>query len=98
MNGSRAITLQDNQSISPASPVPTICANISGNIMSDVVGQAGDGTYVRIRKLNGIFNVTQASLAALEAANTCQGGSCSGLFSPSGTITYGQPACILPTN
>lgn len=93
INNSRAIAIQDNAT---TAPFPTVCANISGNVMSNVAGQAGDGTFVRIRRLNGTFNVTQASLAALEAANTCNAGSCSVLFAPSGTITYGQPACILP--
>lgn len=95
IHNSRAIAIQDNAT---TAPFPTVCANISGNVMSNVAGQAGDGTYIRVRRLNGVFNVTQASLAALEAANTCNGGSCNGLFAPSGTITYGQPACILPSN
>ncbi len=96
MNGSRAITLQDNQN-APNTPAPTICVNMSGNIMSDIFGQAGDGTYVRLRRLNGDFNVTQASMAALEAANTCTGG-CAGKFTYSGTIDFGQPVCPLPSN
>lgn len=97
INGSRAMAIQDNQT-TPNTPAPTLCTNISGNVMSNVVGQAGDGSYIRLRRLNGTFNVTQASLAALEAANTCAGGSCAGLVPVSGTVNYNQAACTLPNN
>jgi hypothetical protein len=95
-SAARAIVVQQNNNTNTTGSAGVICANISGNVMSNIAGQAGDGTYIRLRQFTGgTFNVTQASLASLESANTCTGG-CTGKVSVGGTVLYNQPACIQP--
>jgi hypothetical protein len=62
----------------------TMCANISGNILSAA------GNTIDLNEQAGTMNITQASQAALSAAN---GGA---TVSVGGTPTFGAPACILP--
>jgi hypothetical protein len=97
MNGSRGMTLQDNQT--PSGPFPTVCANISGNSFSNIFGQAGDGTYMRVRELNGTFNVTQATPTA--AASAAELDDANGFNNPlliavGGGVAFSQPACPTP--
>ena len=62
--GSRALTIQDNQDQTLA-PFPTICADISGNTFgANILGQAGNGQYMRLRELSGNVKVVQASPTA----------------------------------
>jgi Bacterial Ig-like domain/Cadherin-like domain/Bacterial Ig domain len=95
--GSRGITIQDNQSTAPL--FPTVCANISANAFSGIAGQAGNGQFMRVRRLNGTYNVTQAVPTA--AANAAELDDANGFNDPtkinvSGTITFSAPPCTLP--
>lgn len=98
VDNSRGIIVQQNNSTAPG----TVCANISGNEFTNVAGNIGDGTTIRLRQLaGGTFKVPQASAAAIQAANPCLAGACPaspGQISIGGTVTFSQPACTLPTN
>jgi len=68
----RAIVVQQNNTTS-ASSAGTTCVDVRGNAMTNIAGQAGDGSKIRLRRLDGnggVFNVVQASVAALAAANS----------------------------
>ncbi|MGH3337362.1 MAG: hypothetical protein ACRDPL_00840, partial [Propionibacteriaceae bacterium] len=100
--GSRAITIQDNQS-SPNTPAPTVCVDMSGNAFTNIVGQAGDGSFVRLRELNGVMSVRQ--VAPTTAANAGElddvngGNDVTGTrYNISGTPQFGQAACAQPPN
>ncbi len=95
---SRGITVQDNQD--PAlGPFPTVCANISGNSFSNIAGQAGNGEFMRVRRLNGTVRVTQATPTA--AANAAELDDANGFNDPtkinvSGAVLFSQGACPVP--
>jgi VCBS repeat-containing protein len=96
--GSRGITVQDNQTLSP---FPTVCANISGNSFSNIAGQAGNGEYMRVRRLNGTVKVTQATPTS--AANAAELDDANGFNDPTkinvtGTVNFNAGACTLPNN
>ncbi|WP_225248149.1 hypothetical protein [Mesorhizobium sp. J8] len=108
INGSRAITIQDNQVTDIASPpgagpFPTIWLNLQGNSFSNIAGQAGNGQYVRLKQSYGVFKVTQS--AATAGANAGELDDANGINDPtkfstsstSGSIQYGQSAAPLPT-
>ena len=63
----------------------TMCANISGNTLS------GAGNTIDLNATAGVMNITQASQAALSAAN---GGAVVSLSIP--PPTFGAPACTTP--
>ena len=95
IDNSRAIVIQDNQ----ATPAQFVCANISGNTFSNVAGQAGDGSFMRVRELSGTFIVTQATPTA--AANVAELDDANGFNDPtkiniSGGVAFSQAACPLP--
>ncbi|MEK7833322.1 MAG: Ig-like domain-containing protein, partial [Acidobacteriota bacterium] len=69
-----------------ASGTPTMCANISGNVLPG--GAIG---VIQLTESAGALNVTQASAAAVAAANS------GATVTVSGTPTFGVPACTLPT-
>jgi hypothetical protein len=67
-----------------------------------IAGQAGDGSWVRLRELSGTFNVTQASpTTAVNAAELDDqqdnGNDLTGTkYAISGTPQFSQPACPQP--
>lgn len=63
---------------------PTMCINISGNILAP--------NTIRFNEAAGTMNITQASSAAVTAAN---GGA---VVTIAGTPTFGAPPCALPSN
>ncbi|AGB43369.1 hypothetical protein Mesau_00885 [Mesorhizobium australicum WSM2073] len=90
MNGSRAITIQDNQDLG-FGPFPTIWANLSGNSFSNVAGQAGNGQFVRIKQTGGTVKVTQGTPTAASVAtelDDANGINDPTKFSISGTVTF----------
>ena len=100
--GSRAIVIQDNQN-SPNTPAPTICVDMSGNSFSGIAGQAGDGSFVRLRELNGVVNVRQ--LAPTAAANATELDDANSGNDPtntkyaiSGSVQFNAGLCTQPTN
>jgi hypothetical protein len=100
IDGSRAITIQDNQS-APDTPAPTVCVDMSGNSFSNIVGQAGDGSFVRLRELHGVFNVRQsAPTTAVNAAELDDANSGNDLtgtkYAISGTPQFNAGACTQP--
>jgi Bacterial Ig domain/Bacterial cadherin-like domain len=100
VDNSRAIIVQQNVGQG------TTCANIARNDMSDIAGNVGDGTKIRIRQLaGGTFNVTQkqatgvADSAELDDANSppfVTNTTTSAQVSASGTFNYNSAACPLP--
>ncbi|MFN7562530.1 MAG: beta strand repeat-containing protein, partial [Prosthecobacter sp.] len=89
-SAARAITIQQNNN-SNATSAGTVAVSISGNTFSGNIGQAGDGTDIRFRKLDangGVFNVTQADVNSLAAAN----GLTPSDISVGGTVSFNQPA------
>jgi hypothetical protein len=96
--GSRGITVQDNQTLAP---FPTICADIAGNSFSGIAGQAGNGEYMRVRRLNGTVKVKQLTPTA--AVNASELDDANGFNDPtkinvSGTVTFNAGSCPQPTN
>jgi hypothetical protein len=67
-----------------------------------IAGQAGDGSWVRLRELSGTFNVTQAApTTAVNAAELDDqqgnGNDATGTkYSISGTPQFSQAACAQP--
>ncbi|MBZ9922374.1 hypothetical protein LB579_32425, partial [Mesorhizobium sp. BR1-1-7] len=99
INGSRAITIQDNQQAG-FGPFPTIWANVQGNSFANVAGQAGNGQFMRIRQLAGTVNVTQGTPTAGNTAtelDNANGSTDPTLFNISGTVTFSAGAPPLPT-
>jgi hypothetical protein len=99
--GSRAVAVQDNDQSTGTKP--TVCVNMTSNFFgAGIAGQAGDGSWVRLRELSGTFNVTQASpTAALNAAELDDqqdnGNDPTGTkYAISGTPQFSQPACPQP--
>jgi hypothetical protein len=95
--GSRAIVVQDNQSLAP---FPTVCADISGNSFSGIAGQAGNGEFMRVRRLNGTVNVRQKTPTA--AADATELDDANGFNDPtkinvSGTVNFNAGACTQPS-
>jgi len=68
-----------------ASGTPTMCVNISGNILP----AAGVGV-IQLTKSTGTMNVTQASAAAVAAANS------GATVTVTNVPTFGQPTCTTP--
>lgn len=99
--GSRAIAVQDNDASTGAKP--TICVDMSSNDFgSGIAGQAGDGSWVRLRELSGTMNVRQA--IPTTAVNPAElddqqdnGNDATGTkYSISGTPQFSQGACAQP--
>lgn len=99
--GSRAIAVQDNDASAGAKP--TVCVDMSSNFFgANIAGQAGDGSWVRLRELSGTFNVRQAApTIAVNAAELddqqVNGNDATGTkYSISGTPQFSQAACTQP--
>ena len=95
VDNSRAIIVQQNNSTSGTSAGAT-CVDVSGNNMTNIAGQVGDGTKIRFRKLDangGVFNVRQTSIADLAAVNSPL---LVGEIAIGGTPTFAQPPCPQP--
>lgn len=95
-SGARAVTVQQNNN-TDADSAGLTCVNIAANTTSAITGQAGDGTVIRLRRLDANagaapFQVVQASQADLAAQNSIAAVQ----VSVSGTPSYGAPACTLP--
>jgi hypothetical protein len=96
-SAARAIIVQQNNSTNATSAGNT-CVDISANTMSGIPGQVGDGTFIRLRRLDAnsgpgdTFRVRQLSLADLATQNTVT----TTELSVSGAMTYNGGACIVP--
>jgi hypothetical protein len=91
INGSRAITISDNQTIGP---FPTIWANVQGNSFANVAGQAGNGQFMRIKQTSGTVKVTQDAATAGNTAtelDNANGSTDPTKFSIAGTVTFSVP-------
>jgi hypothetical protein len=100
--GSRGIVVQDNQN-APNTPAPTVCVDMSGNSFANIAGQAGDGSFVRLRELHGVFNVRQlaptTAINAAELDDANSGNDPTGTkYAISGTPQFNAGACTQPTN
>jgi hypothetical protein len=97
-SAARAIIVQQNNSTDADSAGRT-CVDISGNSMSNIPGNVGDGTYIRLRRLDANsavgdnFTVRQTSAADLALVN---GNIPVAAISVSGTMTYNGGACPQP--
>jgi hypothetical protein len=95
-SGARAILVSQNNA-TDADSAGNTCADVSGNTMSNIVGQAGDGTRIRLRRLDAndggqSFRVRQADANTLASANS----STTAQLSLSGTLTFNGGACLAP--
>ncbi len=81
-----AIDLSTEDSGAAVGGPPTMCVNITGNNVTAA------GNTIRLNEAQGQMNVTQASAAAVTAANT------GAAVTVVGTPAFGQPACALPVN
>jgi hypothetical protein len=88
-SGARGLAIQQvNTTASPG----TLCADIFSNTFSGtIIGQAGDGSRMRLdQNVGGVFNVHQTDLNNLAASNT---GISAAQISLGGTVTFNQPTC-----
>jgi hypothetical protein len=100
VDNSRAIIVQQNNTTAPG----LACADLSGNDMSNVAGNIGDGTKIRFRQLTGgTFNVRQrvasgvADPLELDDANSVGGNiTTAAQISTSGAFNYNAGVCPLP--
>jgi hypothetical protein len=82
----------------------TLCADISGNTFSNIAGQAGDGTIIRVREASnnasGPLNVRQLTPTAAVNANELDdaNGVTVAQISLSGAPTFGAGVCTQPSN
>jgi len=97
---SRAIIIQQNNSTNTTGSAGLTCADISGNNMSNIAGNIGDGTKIRFRQLaGGTFNVRQQTPTAAAIANElddANGFNNPLLVSIGGFPTFNAGACPLP--
>ncbi|GEP42658.1 hypothetical protein BGE01nite_19490 [Brevifollis gellanilyticus] len=87
-SAARAITIQQNNNTNGTS-AGTIHAHIASNTFSGIIGQAADGTEIRLRQLaanGGVFRLNQTADTNLATVN----GLTLADLSISGTITYNQ--------
>ncbi len=100
VDNSRAIIVQQNNSTAPG----CTCTDISGNNMSNIAGNIGDGTKIRFRQLvGGTFNVRQqaptaaANALELDDANSVGANiTTPAQISIGGTATFNAGVCPLP--
>ena len=93
-SGGRGITIQQINTTNTTS-AGTIHANVASNTFTGIVGQAGDGTEIRLRQLaanGGVFKVTQTDVNNLASVN----GLTLADLSIAGTITYNQGTAPTP--
>jgi hypothetical protein len=81
----QTIALATEDPVAAGGP-PSMCANVTGNTL-----QTGAGT-IELNETAGTMTATQASAAAMAAANGIPGGNVTVL----GTPTFGVAACTLP--
>lgn len=98
INGSRGLIYQELQDPT-LPPFASVCGNVSGNSFSNIVGQAGNGQFMRFREGSGTLNVTQATPTA--AANPAEVDDANGFndatkVSIGGTPQFSQAACAQP--
>jgi hypothetical protein len=101
-NGRAVVVQQNNNTNATSAGITNV--SIQNNILdlASIAGQAGDGTVIRLRRLDangGVFNVAQT--AATGAANSTELDDANGFNNPAkvsvgGTPSYGQPAPPLP--
>jgi hypothetical protein len=101
----RAILVQALDFLPAGGNAGTVCADIQGNTLSNIAGQAGDGTRIRIRQsatsAPSVFNVRQAQATAGAGAtelDDANGFNNPAQISAGGTPTYNAGACVQPTN
>jgi hypothetical protein len=99
-SAARAIIVQQNNSTDADSAGAT-CVDISGNTMTNIPGNVGDGTRIRLRRLDANsgggdqFRVRQTSAADLATQNP-NIGTVLAHISTSGTMTYNGGICTQP--
>jgi hypothetical protein len=105
IDSGRAIVVQQLDHLPAGGNAGTVCADISGNVISNVAGQAGDGTYIRLRRSESsatkVFNVRQA--APTTAATATELDDANGFNDPArvsigGSPTFNGGACAQPSN
>ncbi len=105
IDSGRVIAVQQNDHLPAGGNAGTVCADISGNVISNVAGQAGDGTYIRLRRSDNsvtkVFNVRQLTPTA--AANVNELDDANGFNNPAlvsigGTPTFNAGTCTQPSN
>jgi hypothetical protein len=104
VDSGRAILVQQLDHLPAGGNAGTVCADISGNSISNVAGQAGDGTWIRLRRsensVTKTFNVRQAAATAAAVAteiDDANGFNDPARVSVGGTPTFGTGvACPTP--
>jgi hypothetical protein len=94
--GARGITISQNNNVNAG----TTCVDVRGNQMTNIAGQAGDGTKIRLREdaNGGVMNVVQAGGAAGVAAANSPPATAAAEISISGTPQFGVlTSCPLPS-
>lgn len=73
IDSGRAVLVQQLDHLPAGGNAGTVCADIGSNTFSNVAGQAGDGTLIRVRRSESsttkVFNVRQATPTAAAIAN-----------------------------
>lgn len=103
IDSGRAVLVQQIDHLPAGGNAGTVCADIGSNTFSNVAGQAGDGTLIRIRRsessITKVFNVRQATPTAAAIANElddANGFNNPLLVSIGGTPTFNAGACAQP--
>ncbi len=103
IDSGRAIAVQQNDHLPADGNAGTVCADIGSNTFSNVAGQAGDGTQIRLRRsessVTKVFNVRQATPTAAAIANElddANGFNNPLLVSIGGMPTFNAGACAQP--
>lgn len=103
IDNARAIQVEQTDHLPAGGNAGTVCADISGNVLSNVAGNGGDGTQIRVRRsessVTKVFNVRQATPTAAAIANElddANGFNNPALVSIGGTPTFNAGACAQP--
>ena len=105
IDSGRAVLVQANDFAPAGGNAGTVCVDIGGNSMTNIAGQAGDGSRIRLRQsassAPSVFNVRQN--AATGAAVFSELDDANGFNDPlqvsvGGTPTYNAGACPQPSN
>lgn len=102
IDSGRGVLVQQIDHTTPGLNAGTVCADISGNTFTNIAGQVGDGTIIRIREASnnasGPLNVRQLTPTAAVNANELDdaNGVTVAQISLSGAPTFNAGACLLP--
>ncbi|MGH9871508.1 MAG: beta strand repeat-containing protein, partial [Pyrinomonadaceae bacterium] len=96
-SAARAIVVQQNNN-TDADSAGNTCVDVASNAMSGIPGQVGDGTFIRLRRLDAnsavgdTFRVRQTSSADLATQNSIT----TAQLSLSGTLSFNGGVCTQP--